>query len=127
MILLDTHIFLWLILQSEKIPKSIFAVLKKSDSFGLASVSLWEIAMLHSRQRIIIPGSLISWLNNALNLPKLTLLDLTPDIAVKSASLPMHGDPADRIIAATAIQYDCRLATVDRKLTELPLVKTLEF
>lgn len=123
MIVLDTHIFLWLNLQPERVPEGIIAALQKEEQLGLAAISLWEIAMLHSRRRITLPGSLLAWLQVAIDIPKLTVLPLTLEIAAQSEHLPIHGDPADRLIAATAIEYDCPLATLDRKLIELPTLK----
>jgi PIN domain nuclease of toxin-antitoxin system len=124
-IILDTHIFLWLNLQPGRVPENIIAILGKEERIGLAAISLWETAMLHSRRRIIVPGALRDWLRATIDSPRLAILPLTLEIAVQSESLPMHGDPADRLIAATAIEYDCPLATVDRRLIELPMVKTV--
>ncbi|MHC6204806.1 hypothetical protein ACYULU_16635 [Breznakiellaceae bacterium SP9] len=50
---------------------------------------------------------------------------MTPEIAALSASISMHGDPADRMIAATAIVHACRLATVDDLLCAMPDLKTV--
>ena len=125
MIVLDTHIFLWLNLQPERVPKNILLALKEEDQMGLSAISLWETAMLHSRNRITIPGSLCAWLHAATDIPRLAVLPLTPEIAVRSESLPMHGDPADRLIAATAMEHACRLATVDERLLRFELLQTV--
>lgn len=125
-IVLDTHIFLWLNLQPELLPKTLVEALKSEDRIGLSVISLWETAMLHSRKRITIPGDLLSWLLQAIDVPRFRLLPLTPEIAVRSESIPMHGDPADRLIAATALEHGCRLATVDRRLLELSVLETVE-
>ncbi|MCD8350551.1 MAG: type II toxin-antitoxin system VapC family toxin [Planctomycetaceae bacterium] len=125
MIVLDTHIFLWLTLQPEKLPENIIAALAKEDSWGLSAISLWETAMLNERGRITIPGNLLDWLHMAVDLPRLTVLPLTPEVAAQSESLPMHGDPADRIIAATSIKHECPLATVDKLLVQLPQLTTI--
>jgi len=54
-----------------------------------------------------------------------TIAPITAEIAGRSATLPIHGDPADRIIAATAIEHGARLVTSDRKLRSSQQVQTL--
>lgn len=125
MIVLDTHIFLWAILQPDRIPDTILAVIEREPQAGLAAISLWEIAMLWERRRIELPEPLLPWLDRALQRPRLRLIPLDQKIAARSASLSMHGDPADRLIAATAIELDCPLATVDRRLTGMTALKTV--
>ncbi len=125
MIILDTHIFLWLNLQPERCPKGIVSALREDPQMGLSAISLWETAMLHARNRIEIPGPLLSWLHNATDVPRLAVLSLTPEIAALSESLPMHGDPADRLIAATAMEHGCRLATVDERLLNFKALRTV--
>lgn len=126
MIVLDTHIFLWSILQPEKIPVRILDAIEKEVKYGLSAISLWETAMLFERKRIELPEPLLPWLNRALGRPALQLIPITPNIAAKSVSLSMHGDPADRLIAATALEYDCQLATVDDRLLNLSVLKTIK-
>jgi PIN domain nuclease of toxin-antitoxin system len=125
-ILLDTHIFLWMNLQPEKMPQAITEAIAVEPALGIAAISLWETAMLVQYRRIIIPdSSLREWFQAVLPTPKLRVLPLTPEIASRSATLDMHGDPADRLIAATALEHGCRLATVDNRLTELDWLKTV--
>jgi PIN domain nuclease of toxin-antitoxin system len=81
--------------------------------------------MLAEKGRVTLPEPLLPWLKRTLALDKLKLLPVTPEIAARSAGLPMHGDPADRLIAATAIEYNCPLATVDGLLLKMPLLKTI--
>ena len=126
MILLDTHIFLWMNLEQEKLPPALTHAIAAEPTLGLAAISLWEIAMLVQYRRVSIPDpSLREWFQVTLPAPKLRILPLTPDIASRSASLDMHGDPADRLIAATALEHGCRLATVDSKLTGLNWLDTV--
>jgi PIN domain nuclease of toxin-antitoxin system len=123
LILLDTHIFVWMNLQSREIPEKILSAIDEEDVLGLAAISLWEIAMLTRKGRIVLPQPLLSWFREVLQTPKLTVLPLTPEIAARSELLDMHGDPADRLIAATALEYDVPLATVDRLLLEFAPLK----
>jgi PIN domain nuclease of toxin-antitoxin system len=124
-ILLDTHIFLWMCLEPEKLPQPITNAIAAEQTLGVAAISLWETAMLVQRGRVSVPEpSLREWLRRVLFSPKLRLLPLTPEIASRSGTLDMHGDPADRLIAATALEYGCRLATADSRLMGLGWLDT---
>jgi PIN domain nuclease of toxin-antitoxin system len=113
-------------LEPEKLPQPIADAIATEPTLGIAAISLWEIAMLVQYRRVSIPDlSLREWFHLTLPTPKLRLLPLTPEIASRSGTLDMHGDPADRLIAATALEHGCRLATVDDKLIELDWLKTL--
>jgi PIN domain nuclease of toxin-antitoxin system len=81
--------------------------------------------MLEEKGRIKLPMPVLPWLRKALAAPKIKLLPITPEVAARTGRLPMHGDPADRIIAATATVHDCFLATLDGPLREMPLLKTI--
>jgi PIN domain nuclease of toxin-antitoxin system len=125
MIVLDTHIFVWLALGIERIPRKILIAMDAEKRLGVSVISLWEIAMLTEKRRLKLPEPLLPWIDSALAIEKIRLLPVTKEIAVRTAGLPMHGDPADRLIAATAIEYNCALATVDGLLLEMPMLKTI--
>jgi PIN domain nuclease of toxin-antitoxin system len=71
-----------------------------------------------AKGRLSMSCSVQSWVRQALALPGVQLAPLSPDIALESAALPsvFHGDPADRIIVATARIFDARLVTRDEKI-----------
>jgi PIN domain nuclease of toxin-antitoxin system len=125
LIILDTHIFLWLSLSPEHVPSKILDALNTGDAVGIPAISLWEIAMLAQKKRIELSKPVLIWLKEAISLTRYKLLPITPEIAARSGELSMHGDPADRLIAATAIELDCPLATVDGNLLALPALKTV--
>ena len=56
---------------------------------------------------------------------KVRMLPITPEIAMRSMFIAMHGDPADRIIMATALAHQCELVTVDKKIREAGAVPTI--
>ncbi len=83
--------------------------------------------MMVTRGRINLKIDPKHWLNNALSKSGLKVIELTPEIAIESCSLPgdFHKDPADRIIVATARTHNLTLLTKDIKILEYPHVKTL--
>jgi PIN domain nuclease of toxin-antitoxin system len=79
-------------------------------------MSIWELAMLVSKGRVTLQTPLLDWVREALRTPGLSLVPLTPEIAVESTRLPgnFHGDPADRIIVASARETGSTIVTRDR-------------
>jgi len=107
----------------DRIPRTTLKAITNAANRGallLSAISIWEVAMLESKGRLELFSGCEHWVRNALATPGLTLVPLTPEIAIHSTRLPgeVHGDPADRIIAATARLMGARLATNDQKLID---------
>lgn len=121
--LLDTHIWIWLIngesLLSKKTLNAIDQAARENAIF-VSAISLWEVSMLEAKQKIILERPCLDWINVALKAPNINLAPLTAKIAVESCHLPkpFHGDPADRIITATARIEGHTLITRDKKILE---------
>ena len=83
-------------------------------------MSIWEVGMLEAKGRIHLAMSCLEWVREALVTPGLSLLDVTPEIAVESSRLPgeFHGDPVDRILVASARISGSTLLTKDRKILD---------
>jgi len=126
MIVIDTHILVWINLNPNKIPKSILNAIDGEKRLGVAAITLWEIAMLVQKKRLKLPKPVLEWLEEALAQDKIVLLPITPEIAVRSTILKMQGDPADRLISATALEYNCKLATIDGELLALDWLATIQ-
>jgi PIN domain nuclease of toxin-antitoxin system len=115
---LDTHIWIWLM---EGMPELKPKLRKRIEAFArdgellVSAISAWEVGMLEAKGRIVFDQECAAWVNDALTAPGIRLVPLDPDIAVASTRLPgsFHGDPADRIIIATARAHACELATAD--------------
>ncbi len=124
MLLLDTHVWLWFSQDDPRIHGSpCIARIRnaaRENRVGVAATSLWELAMLEAKGRVSLDRDCLDWLRAALSPRGVTLVPLTPEIAVESARLPGHlpGDPADRIIVATARVLDGTLVTADEALLE---------
>jgi len=99
----------------------------KTDQRAIASISIWEFAMMVTKGRINVKIDPKCWLNNAISNSGLRVIELTPEIAMESCNLPggFHKDPADRIIVATARTHNLTLLTKDRKIIEYPHVKAI--
>ncbi len=118
-LLLDTHIWVWL--NEAELTRIAPAVVEETRAAAqegrvLVSVmSVWEVAMLESRGRIHLSFPVVEWVARALHAPGIRLLDFSPEIAIESTRLPgaPHGDPADRILMASARVSGARLATCD--------------
>jgi PIN domain nuclease of toxin-antitoxin system len=86
----------------------------------LSVISVWELGLLESKGRVELSTPCEQWVRDALAIPGLSVAPLTPEIALASSRLPepFHGDPADRIIVATARALGARLVTRDSKIRE---------
>ncbi len=129
MILLDTHIWLWWVLEPTRLTQRQLEAISKAenDKILISAISCWEISKLHEYGRIQLPLPLLVWLNTALSYPGIQLLELTPEIAAQSASLPdnFHKDPADQIIVASSRISDVALVTSDSKILAYKHVRTI--
>lgn len=120
--LLDTHAFVWLIDGKKRIKNMrSFNLLKKASKLSglrISVISIWEIALLEVKGRIKFTIDINDWVDQALNAPGVICEPLSPHVAVTSAHLPgeFHGDPADRIIVATARYLQCPVVTADKKI-----------
>jgi PIN domain nuclease of toxin-antitoxin system len=121
-ILLDTHAWLWWVQGgSASLPAKAAERIRTADVVAVASVSCLEVAWLAKKGRIVLPGSVESFFNEALDRAGLLLLPLTPAIAAKSAALPdIHRDPIDRVIVATAIEHGAELVSKDELVAKYP-------
>lgn len=90
-----------------------------------SDISLWELAMLVDRGRLDPGTGTRNYIDLVLQARDLAVLPITPEIATLSASLALHKDPADRIIAATTISHSAQLVTSDKHLIASPVVPTL--
>ena len=127
MILLDTHVWLWWLLGSFRLSAKERAAVDRLASRGavrLAAVSLWEAQMLHAKGRLTLDRAFDVWLREAAATGVVEILPLDVDVVIALATLPatFHGDPADRLIVATARAHRVPLATHDRAIRRSRLV-----
>lgn len=132
LLILDTHVWLWTVegATDNMAPAAVeaIAVAGRHGRVAVSAISVWEVSMLEARGRISLSRPLDDWVQAALCVPGVRFLELSPDIAVESTRLPgtPHGDPADRILAASARVTGGRLATRDRALVAYAALGHLE-
>ena len=127
MFLLDTHVWLWSLLEPARLStKALDALTGSETALHLSSISLWESLLLAERGRIALEPSPTAWLRKAMAESPVSEVPLTMDIIMASASVNLpHRDPADRLIAATAKSLDLILVTADRRLIDCRDIRVL--
>jgi PIN domain nuclease of toxin-antitoxin system len=121
-LLLDTHIALWLDTGDERLAPTTRVLIDScwqgGGTIALSAVSVWEIALLLDTGRIELDLPLQDWLARFVARPGILAVPLTHGAAARAYSLHHfeHRDPADRLLAATAIELSCALVTYDERL-----------
>ncbi|MCD6055664.1 MAG: hypothetical protein K0R12_626 [Gammaproteobacteria bacterium] len=119
-LLLDTHVLIWLMNGNDNISKKsqkLIEYARQNGNIFISAISVWEIGMLEQKKRIILNKPCLEWIKEALSFG-IRLSALTPEIALESCQLPGYtaGDPADRIIIATARVESLTLLTCDEHI-----------
>lgn len=123
LVLLDTHVWVWLLNGDTRLsPKARAAVTRSlsEEAVLLSAISPWEVAMLVNKGRLALDRDVGEWIQIATTLSGIRIEPISPEIAVASTRLPgqIHNDPADRLIAATARHLAATLITDDQLLLE---------
>ena len=124
LLLLDTHVWVWLMVGADELKSSkCLPVIEQSaqqSKIRISAISVWEIGMLEAKGKIRFTVDCMDWVNEALSAPGISLESLAPQIAIESSRLPgdFHGDPADRIIVATARKLSATLVSGDKQILE---------
>lgn len=117
--LLDTHVWIWWLLDSDRLTqrerRALDRLAARAD-LCLAAVSLWEAQMLSAKERLVLDRPFDVWLRDAASAAVIDVLPLDVEVVIAVNGLPasFHGDPADRLIVATARAHGIPLATHDR-------------
>lgn len=130
MMLLDTHALIWLVAEPKRLSRSAAASIGRAhetDGLGIASITLWELAMLFARGHLQATGTIETSIHLMVDMARVVVKSITPEIAALATQFPASypADPADRLIGATARAEGLVLITRDRKIRDSNLVNTV--
>lgn len=129
MVLVDTHVVIWLALEPERISKkartAIEETRRRGDGLAISDMTLLEISMITNKNRITLNSTLESFLSEVES--RFIVLPISARICVRALGLPANfpNDPADRIIAATALVEGILLVTADAEIQRSKALRTL--
>ena len=127
-VLLDTHVWVWWLTPGSPLSiaerSALDAAAERGELF-LSAISLWEAQVLHTKRRLQLPLPFHGWLAQAADDRMISVVPLDIDVILALDALPdsFHGDPADRLIVATARVRKLPLATRDAAIRKSRAVK----
>jgi len=117
-LLVDTHALLWWQAGSDRLSPTARDLIGEADEVLVSPITCWEVSMLLAKGRIALDRPVVAWTNALLGRSGAARsVDLTPEAAIAAGQLEdFHGDPADRLIYATALVGRLPLVSKDRRL-----------
>jgi PIN domain nuclease of toxin-antitoxin system len=115
---LDTHVWVWWVDGDPRLSDAARAAIEASDELVVSAICVWELATLERLGRLRVRPDLRLWVRRALALPRVAAQPVSAEVALAAGSLPPRfpGDPADRMIYATALLNGTGLVTADRRI-----------
>jgi PIN domain nuclease of toxin-antitoxin system len=128
MILLDTHVLIWLAFEPAKLSKTASEAIRTSSrtgGLGISAITLWEATWLVTHRRVNFTGTAEAFLEEISS--RTSVFHITPRIALLANQLPAtySSDPCDRLIGATALAEGIALITKDRTIRDCKQIKTI--
>jgi PIN domain nuclease of toxin-antitoxin system len=126
-LLLDTHIWLWSLLEPSRLARPVAAALgEPRNELWLSPISTWEYFVLVERGRVAVTGDPAAWLRRVFREVPFREAPINHEVAMRSRTVDLpHGDPADRFIAATASAFELTLVTADDRLLHSRMYQVL--
>jgi PIN domain nuclease of toxin-antitoxin system len=126
-LLLDTHIWLWSLLDPQRLSRRVIRELEnKRNELWLSPISVWEVLILHQKRRIVLREDVEEWIAHALRVAPLTEAPVSYAVALETRAIQLpHNDPADRLLAAAAKVFGLTLVTADQHLLKAKGISTL--
>jgi len=130
MVLLDTHVWVWFVSNPDNLSdhaRSSIETAMEKKAIYISSISTWEVALLVSRNRLKLTMNVHDWIQRSEALPFMKFIPVNNSIAIQSVYLPppLHNDPADRIIIATALSLGIPVVTKDEKIINYRPIETI--
>ena len=127
-VLLDTHLWLWWSVGDPTLDADHYKGLDRlaaKNALFISAISLWEAEMLVAKKRIVLNEPFDRWLRKVSSPDYIQVLPLDAEVAIAIHELParFHGDPADRLIVATAQVHKLAFATFDKGIRKSRLVQ----
>jgi PIN domain nuclease of toxin-antitoxin system len=123
LILLDTHVLLWLDRDDPSLGSTADRMAERALAAGAlatSAITFWEVALLLAKDRLELPRTVGEWRHDLVT-NGLVECPVIGEIGIVAARLEdLHGDPADRIILATALHHRATLVTVDQRILDWP-------
>ena len=128
MILLDTHVLIWLAFEPAKLSKTASEAIRASSrtgGLGISAITLWEAAWLVTHGRVDFTGTAEAFLEEISS--RTSVFHISPRIAVLANQFPptYSSDPSDRLIGATALAEGIALVTKDKTIRAFKQIKTI--
>ena len=128
MILLDTHVLIWMSSDPHRLSKKAREAIREArqaTGIAVASITLWELAWLAENRRLLIAGSVEAFVRESVS--RVIVMPMTPEIVALAVRLPdaFPKDPADRLIASTAIVDGIPLVTADEPIRQAKVAQTI--
>jgi PIN domain nuclease of toxin-antitoxin system len=127
-VLLDTHIWVWWLTPGSPLSRAerdALDAVAGHRQLHLPAISLWEAQVLHAKRRLVLPLPFGEWLARATDERMISVVPLSVEVVLALDALPasFHGDPADRLIVATARAHAMPLATHDSAIRRSRIAK----
>ncbi len=119
-LLLDTHIWLWSLLEPARLGERVVRELEEpSNELWLSPITTWEALLLVEKGRIVLNVEPVAWIRTAFRTLPFREAPLTHEVAIQSRRMGLpHRDPADALLAATAAVFELTLVTADERLLD---------
>ena len=121
-LLLDSHVWIWTVSGDANLGRKAKAVIRggaQRNAVAISGISFWELAVKAAKGKLELRPDTREWLRNASRLPGLGVIDVDRELMFRATLLEWsHGDPADRVLVATAIFHDLQFVTADRVILD---------
>ena len=128
MILLDTHVLIWMSSDPRRLSKKAREAIREARQtagIAVASITLWELAWLAEHRRVLVASSVEASVRDSIS--RVVVMPMTPEIVALAVRLSeaYPQDPADRLIASTAIVDGIPLVTADERIRQAKVAHTI--